>query len=79
MAANFEQWFNDKYGKNQSYGRGVALEAWNAAIKSVVEPFTSYNKQNAKVCDWCGKSGKLLTKHYHPGCHEAILNGEGMC
>ena len=46
MAANFEQWFNDKYGKNQSYGRGVALEAWNAAIKSVVEPFTSYNKQS---------------------------------
>jgi hypothetical protein len=47
MAANFERWFNEKYGKNQSYGRGVAFEAWNAAIKSVVEPFTSYNKQSA--------------------------------
>jgi hypothetical protein len=34
MAAKFEQWFNEKYGKSQSYGRGVAFEAWNTAIKS---------------------------------------------
>ena len=57
MAANFERWFNEKYGKNQSYGRGVAFEAWNAAIKSVVEPFTSYNSQSVTalseiVWDW---------------------------
>ena len=49
MAEKFEQWFNGKYGKNQSYGRGVALEAWNAAIKSVVEPFTSYNNARDEI------------------------------
>ena len=29
-------------------------------------------------CDWCGKGGKLVVKHYHKECHEAILNGEGV-
>ena len=29
-------------------------------------------------CDWCGKGGKLVVKHYHKKCHEAILNGEGV-
>lgn len=35
-------------------------------------------QENKKTCDWCGKDGEFITRHYHQECHEAILNGEGM-
>jgi hypothetical protein len=49
MSANFEKWFDDKYSKNQSYGRGVASEAWDASRKSIkICPHHVRNKQ----CIW---------------------------
>lgn len=72
MAAKFEQWFNDKYGKNQSYGRGVALEAWNAAIKSVEEPFTSYNKQSTPLGCACVNCIHVPCCHCNNGNNFAV-------
>jgi len=57
MAENFEQWFNDKYGKNQSYGRGVALEAWNYILSKQSTPFIK--------CDDCDE---IAEYHYCADC-----------
>ncbi len=32
MVTEFNEWFNERYGKNQSHGRGVASEAWDEAM-----------------------------------------------
>ena len=48
-------------------------------ISDILDDYTDKESANSKPnCDWCGKGGKLVVKHYHKKCHEAILNGEGV-
>ena len=47
-------------------------------ISDILDAYTDKESANSKQnCDWCGKGCKLVVKHYHKKCHEAILNGEG--
>jgi hypothetical protein len=37
MKTEFDEWFDEKYGHRQHYGRGVAKEAWDEAMNRGVK------------------------------------------
>ena len=57
--------------------KGDILKALKCVPSDILDAYTDKESANSKRnCDWCGKGGKLVVKHYHKKCHEAILNGE---
>ena len=59
--------------------KGDILKALKCVPSDILDAYTDKESANSKRnCDWCGKGGKLVVKHYHKKCHEAILNGEGV-